>query len=102
MKLDRQAAALDANGQSSGRRTGRIAGLAASIGVAMCALCCTAPLLIGAGIGSAALLAYVGIGEKVGMALLALSVVGYLIARYRRRHTAACSVHCVARPKRAT
>lgn len=73
-------------------------------GAALCMLCCAAPLLIGAGIGGSALLAFAAHAETVAMVLLGVAVVAYLALRYRARHSlregAACSVDCASRPRK--
>jgi hypothetical protein len=83
------------------RGAGRLPGLIASVGLSLCALCCAAPLLIAAGIGSTALLAYAAIGEKVGLGLAVAAVVAYVVARYRRRSAQVCSINCATRPRKA-
>lgn len=69
-------------------------------GILACALCCSAPLLIGLGIGGAALTALAAHAEKISAGLLALAVVTYFVMRYRaaRRTGATCSVDCASRP----
>jgi len=83
------------------RRIGRLAGLIASVGLSLCALCCAAPLLIAAGIGGTALLAYAAVGEKVGMGLAVAAITAYLVARFWRRSARSCSIDCAARPRKA-
>ncbi len=72
-------------------------------GAALCMLCCAAPLLIGAGIGGSALIAFAAHAETVAMVLLATAVVTYFVLRYRARNVlkegAACSVDCASRPR---
>jgi len=69
-------------------------------GILACALCCSAPLLIGLGIGGAGLTAFAANAEKISAGLLALAVVTYFVMRYRasKRVGAACSVDCASRP----
>lgn len=86
--------------QTEQRSIGRLPGLIASVGLSLCVLCCTAPLLIAAGIGSSALLAYTAVGEKVGFGLAIAAAGAYLISRYRQRNAQVCSINCAARPRR--
>jgi hypothetical protein len=72
-------------------------------GAALCMLCCAAPLLIGAGIGGSALIAFAAHAEAVALGLLVTAVVTYFLLRYRARTVvkegAACSVDCASRPR---
>lgn len=70
------------------------------MGFLACALCCSAPLLIGLGIGGASLAAFAAHAEQISAGLLLAAVVTYGVMRYRasRRTGVACSVDCASRP----
>ena len=73
--------------------------LLALLGVVACAICCSIPLLVGAGVGGAAITA-VGVWAEtaavtfLGVGLGAAALVSW---RRRQRHGAACSLDCGCR-----
>lgn len=77
----------------------RRAGLLVGLGIFACALCCSVPLLVGIGVGGAALLAFGAVAEKIGIALVGLGVIAFVwnIVRQRRKSIAegaSCSIDC--------
>ena len=74
----------------------KLPGLMFGLGIALCALCCTTPLLVGIGVGGAALVAFGATFEKAGLLLVALGALGLIraIVRRRRARAASCSTDC--------
>lgn len=80
------------------------AALLLALGVAACAVCCSIPLLVGIGVGGAALTALGVWAETAGVAFLGLGVVaaGIVFWRRRQRHGAACAINCACRHQAST
>ena len=55
------------------------------LGLFLCALCCSVPLLAGIGIGGAALASMGVHAESVGLVFLGLGVLGFVWKAFRRR-----------------
>lgn len=72
-----------------------------ALGVAACAVCCSIPLLVGIGVGGAALTAVGVWAETAGLAFLGFGVLaaGAVLVRRRQRHGAACAIDCACRTK---
>jgi hypothetical protein len=72
-----------------------------SLGVILCALCCSIPLLVGLGLGGAALTVIGAYVERLGLVLMGLGVLGFIWGLVRRRkvasHGASCSTTCGCR-----
>jgi hypothetical protein len=68
------------------------------LGLLLCALCCSVPLLAAIGIGGAALAAFGTYAESLGLVFLGLGVAGLIwgfLRRHRRRSQAgSCPVDC--------
>jgi hypothetical protein len=73
-------------------------GLMFGIGLLLCALCCSLPLLAGIGIGGAALAGFGGHLESIGLGFLAVGAGGFVWGLIRRRRAGAtadsCAVGC--------
>jgi hypothetical protein len=69
---------------STGKNPAR-PGILLGIGLLLCALCCSLPLLAGLGIGGAALLALGGHAERIGIVFIALAALGFGSGLIRRR-----------------
>lgn len=74
--------------------------------MALCALCCSLPLLAGLGLGSASLAAIGFFAERAGIVLVALGALIGVVALVRRRNReqgcgASCSIDCSCRQKGA-
>ncbi|MDY7226965.1 hypothetical protein [Hyalangium rubrum] len=72
-----------------------------SLGVILCALCCSIPLLVGLGLSGAALTAIGAYGERLGVAFIGLGMLGFIWGLVRRRkaasHGPSCSTTCGCR-----
>lgn len=72
-----------------------------SLGVILCALCCSIPLLVGLGLSGAALTALGAYGGWLGVALIGLGLLGFVWGLVRRRkvasHGPSCSTTCGCR-----
>ena len=68
----------------TGKKTAR-PGILLGIGLLLCALCCSLPLLAGMSIGGAALLALGGHVERIGIVFIALGALGFAWGLIRRR-----------------
>lgn len=72
-----------------------------SLGVILCALCCSLPLLVGLGLGGAALTTLGAYVERMGLVLMGLGMLGFVWSLVRRRkeasHGPSCSTTCGCR-----
>jgi hypothetical protein len=83
------------------RRNPARPGLMFGVGLFLCALCCSVPLLAAIGIGGAALAAFGTYAESLGLAFLGLGLMGVVWGLVRRRRgnsqAGSCPVDCDCR-----
>jgi hypothetical protein len=76
-------------------------GVMFGVGLLLCAVCCSAPLLAGIGIGGAALAAFGTYAELLGLALVGLGALGFVLSAIGRRRSLAransCALDCACR-----